>query len=68
MMSVEQLKNEIHKQTIIIKELTSKQAALNKINEVMYRLIRFEISHNIYLFIYFFNLFILGIKPRNYCS
>ncbi|RIA84377.1 hypothetical protein C1645_784216 [Glomus cerebriforme] len=33
MMSVEQLKNEIHKQTIIIKELTSKQAILDKINE-----------------------------------
>ena len=33
-MSVEQLKNEIHKQTIIIKELTVKQAILDKINEV----------------------------------
>ncbi|CAG8700883.1 21670_t:CDS:10, partial [Rhizophagus irregularis] len=33
MMSVEQLKNEIQKQTTIIKELTSKQAILDKINE-----------------------------------
>ncbi|GBC04364.1 hypothetical protein RclHR1_05640007 [Rhizophagus clarus] len=33
MMSVEQLKYEIQKQTIIIKDLTSKQAILDKINE-----------------------------------
>ncbi|CAG8639664.1 7060_t:CDS:10 [Funneliformis caledonium] len=32
MMSVEQLKEEIHKQTIIIKELTSKQVVLDKLN------------------------------------
>jgi hypothetical protein len=37
MMSVEQLKNEIHKQTVIIKELTSKQSILDKINEVCIR-------------------------------
>lgn len=37
MMSVEQLKNEIQKQTTIIKELTSKQAILDKINEVRIR-------------------------------
>ncbi|CAI2184600.1 3233_t:CDS:10 [Funneliformis geosporum] len=49
MMSVEQLKEEIHKQTIIIKELTSKQVALDKLNAELNPaiIVRNEVIHEL---------------------